>query len=258
MGQPKYPVSAIERALEILMLLFREKREMGITEIAGEMGLHKSTVHRALATLQEYGFVEQNPVTSKYWLGIKLFSLGMLYRNRMKIQDIARPFTEELAHKCREVVHMGILENQHDIGRVLVIDKVETEQILSLTPTVGSGTLAHCSAMGKMLLAYKPDEYLQKFAEQGLPRYTENTITDLGELKRELLQIKKQGYSLDREEIEVGLTCVAAPIIDSSGEVVAAVSVSGPVTRMTPERLPLIVNYVKEAAARISEQIRWS
>lgn len=256
MGKPKYPVSAIERALEILMLLFREKREMGITEIAAAMGLHKSTVHRALTTLQEYGFVEQNPVTSKYWLGIRLFSLGMLYRDKMRIQDLARPFTEELARKCREVVHMGILENQHEIGRVLVIDKVETEQILSLTPRIGSGTPAHCSAMGKMLLAYQSDEYLEKFAAQGLPRYTKNTITDLEELKRELRQIKRQGYALDREEIEVGLTCVAAPILDGQGKAVAAVSVSGPVTRITPERLPLIINDVKETAARISEQIK--
>ncbi|MGD0152564.1 MAG: IclR family transcriptional regulator [Thermacetogeniaceae bacterium] len=256
MANNRYAVSSIDRALDILLLIFRERREMGITEIAADLGIYKSTVHRALGTLQERGFIEQNPVTNKYWLGIKLFTLGMLYRDKMKIQELARPFTEKLAEQCREVVHLGILESdEHEPGRVVVIDKVETQKVLKLTPAIGTGTKAYCSALGKALLAYQPDEYLQRIAQNNLERYTPNTITDVQELKRELCQIKEQGYSIDREEIELGLICIGAPIFTVQNRVIAAISVSGPTTRLTPDRMPEIIAAVKEAAARISERI---
>jgi len=256
MAESKYAVSAIDRALDILLFIFHERREMGITEIAGELGLYKSTVHRTLSTLMERGFIEQNPLTNKYWLGVKLFSLGMLYQDKMKIQVLARPFTEKLAEKFLEVVHLGILEqDERNPGRVLLIDKVETQNVLTLTPEIGTSTSAYCSAMGKALLAYQPDDYLQKLACKKLERYTPNTITDFQELRRELDLIRAQGYSIDREEIELGLICIGAPIFALQNKVIAAISVSGPTTRITSDRLPEIVAEVKGVAVKISERI---
>ena len=256
MAESKYAVSSIDRALDILLFIFRERREMGITQIAGELGLYKSTVHQDLSTLMERGFIEQNPVTSKYWLGVKLFSLGMLYKDKMRIQDLARPFTEKLAERFLEVVHLGILEHdERNPGRVLLIDKVETQNVLTLTPEIGTGTSAHCSAMGKALLAYQPDDYLQKLAKKKLERYTPNTITDFQELRRELSRIRAQGYSIDREEIELGLICIGAPVFTIQNKVIAAISVSGPTTRITPDRIPEIIAEVKEATVKISGRI---
>jgi len=257
MTDSKYAVSSIDRALDILLLIFRERREMGVTEIAGELGLYKSTVHRTLSTLMERGFIEQNPVTDKYWLGVKFFSLGMLYQDKMRIQDLARPYTEKLAERFLEVVHLGILEHdERNPGRVMLIDKVETQNVLTLTPEIGTGTSAHCSAMGKALLAYQPDDYLQKLGKMKLERYTPNTITDFEELCRELSRIRAQGYSVDREEIELGLICIGAPVFTTQNKVIAAISVSGPTTRITTDRLPEIITEVKETAEKISERIR--
>ena len=175
----------------------------------------------------------------------------------MRIQDLARPFTEKLAERFLEVVHLGILEHdERSPGRVLLIDKVETQNVLTLTPEIGTSTSAHCSAMGKALLAYQPDDYLQKLAEKKLERYTPNTITDYQELRRELSMIRAQGYSVDREEIELGLICIGAPVFAIQNQVIAAISVSGPTTRITADRLPEIITEVKETAVKISERMR--
>ncbi len=141
------------------------------------------------------------------------------------------------------------------IPRVVVIDKIETYRHLTLTPSVGNGTPPHCSAMGKALLAHQPPEVLERFRNVPLKQYTKNTIADFGRLLEELARVRAEGYALDCEELEIGLACIGAPIFDSSGKAVAAISLSGPKSRLLTEDLASMVADVKKAAQAISERL---
>lgn len=249
-------INAVDRALDIVMLFHQEKRELGISEISRLLGMHKSTVHRCLTTLERKGFVQQNTETNRYWLGIKFYILGNLFRDKMRIQDIAAPFARQLAEKLNETVHLAILEDSVEEGpQAVVIYKVETGQRLSTTPRIGSGAPAHCCGVGKVLLAYGPPEVLQKMAQRPLTRFTANTITEMPRLLLELERVRRNGFCVDMDELEVGLTCIAAPVFNHANEVVAAVSTSGPTARMLPIKEE-IVEEVKKSAVEISQKLR--
>jgi len=250
-------IQALDRALQVLLLFQQEKRELGVTEIAAKLGYYKSTVYRVLSTLERRGFVQQNELTGKYWLGFRLYALGMLANQYMGLRDLARPWLRELGERYQETVHLAVLNDNKENGpEIIVIDKIETKHRLSLTPPVGSSSPAHCSGVGKVLLAYADPSWLCRVLGQApLTKFTENTITDPGELEQELARIRRAGYALDNEEIEVGLRCVAAPIFAPSGTVVAAISVSGPTSRMTDERLPELIASVMETARAISDRL---
>lgn len=249
------PIEAIDRALQLLLLFYEEKRELGISEIAAILGMHKSTAYRTLATLQQRGFVEKNPSNQKYWLGIKTFTLGMVYSSKMELRTLARPFLEKLAERFSEAVHLAVLDlSQDGEPRVVVIDKIETRQILSTR--IGFDFYVHSSGVGKVLMAYStPDKVARLVKNQRLRRFTKNTITDVARFNEELAAIRENGYAIDREEMEIGLTCVAVPIRNHEGEVVAAVSLSGPTTRITEDRHPEIIEQVKEVAMAITERL---
>lgn len=245
-------INSIDRALDILLLLQQEGREMGVTQISGRMGMHKSTVYRTLNTLEQKGFVQQNPENGKYWLGIKLYSMGMLMRERLPLTKVIYPYAKELADKFQEVIHISVLDKSaENYPKHVIIDKVG-QKMLSLTPHVGSTAPCHCSAVGKCLLAFAPPDYLAKFAGKPLPGYTKKTITDWDCLLEELAQIKAKGYAIDDQELEVGLTCVAGPIFGGRrDEAIAALSLSGPTSRIA-ERFDEIVADVLKAARQVS------
>ncbi len=250
-------IQALDRALQVLLLFQQEKRELGVTEIAAKLGYYKSTVYRVLATLEGRGFVQQNELTGKYWLGFRLYALGMLANRFMGLRDLVRPWLRELGERYQETVHLAVLNDNRENGaEIIVIDKIETKHRLSLTPPVGSSSPAHCSGVGKVLLAHADRSWLyQVLGQAPLAKFTENTITDPRVLEDELARIRRAGYALDNEEIEVGLRCVAAPIYGPSGPVMAAISISGPTSRMTDERLPELIAGVMEAARAISARL---
>jgi DNA-binding IclR family transcriptional regulator len=250
-------IQALDRALEVLLLFQQEKRELGVTEIAAKLGYYKSTVYRVLATLERRGFVQQNELTGKYWLGLRVYALGLLCNRLMGLRDMVKPWLRELGEKYQETVHLAVLNDNREKGaEIIVIDKVETNHSLSLTPPFGSSSPAHCSGVGKVLLAYSDRGWVYRVLGQAsLVRFTDNTITDWGELEKELDRIRRAGYALDNEEIEVGLRCVAAPIFGPSGTVVAALSISGPTSRLTDQRLPELIAGVMETARAISNRL---
>lgn len=252
-------INAIERALDILMLLQQEGREMGVTQISAALGVYKSTVHRTLTTLEARGFVQQNPDSGRYWLGIRLYSLGMLIRERLPLRNIAYPHAKALSERFDEVVHISILDkNAAAYPRHIIIDKIQgRQQALSYTPPVGSIAPCHSAAVGKCLLAFSPRSFLERFADSPLPVFTEKTIGDWEELRRELDNIKRRGYAVDDEELELGLTCVAGPILDRHAGIVAALSLSGPTSRMEA-RFAEIVDEVRRTAAVISDSLSGS
>jgi DNA-binding IclR family transcriptional regulator len=249
-------INSIDRALDILLLLQQEGREMGVTQISSALGIYKSTVHRTLATLERKGFVQQNPDNGKYWLGIRLYSLGMLIRERLPLKNIAYPYAKELSERFDEVVHISILDkNALAYPKHIIIDKIQgRQQVLSLTPPVGSSAACHSAAVGKCLIAFSPRSYLQRFIGNPLPAYTDRTICNWDKLLAELETIRRRGYAVDDEELELGLTCVAGPILDRHSGIIAALSLSGPTTRVRA-RFEEIVAEVMRTTRAISASL---
>jgi DNA-binding IclR family transcriptional regulator len=199
----------------------------------------------------EYDILEQNRETGKYRLGLALFELGTLVRRKMDAASASHNEITALGESTGETVQLALLDHLS----VLYIRIRESKQAVRMSSSLGSRAPAHCTSVGKALLAHQPAELVAQVVENGLKRYTMNTITDPAALVEELASVRAKGYAVDDEEIEVGLRCVAAPIRDHSGHVVAAVSVAAPVQRMTKKNILSTVPGVVAAAEAISRRL---
>ena len=244
-------LSSVANAIRLTKAFSEQEYEMGISSLAGRLGLAKSTVHRLATTLVEYDMLEQNRETGKYRLGLAFFELGTLVRRKMDVTTEAQGEIHALADSSGETVQLAILDHL----TVLYIRIRESRQAVRLSSGLGSRAPAHCTGVGKALLAYQPAEIVQQVVENGLKRHTDNTITDPEKLRAELASIRARGYAIDDEEIEVGLRCVAAPIRDHSGRVVAAISVAAPVQRMSKKQVQASIPSVVAAAENISRRL---
>lgn len=245
-------IQSVDRALQILDVFSLREKELGVTEIAHRLDLHKSTAFGLLTTLEYWGCIEQNRQTGKYRLGLKLLELGDRVKEGLDLRVLALPFLQELVEHYRETVHLVV----HDRGEVVYIEKVEGPTAIRMYSQVGKRAPMHSTGVGKIMLAYRSMQEVDALIEEkGLSSFTPNTITDPEILREELVKIKKNGYCFDNEEIEVGLRCVAAPIMDSQQEVVAAISLSGPSMRMTDEQMNELIIPVKETALKISQSL---
>jgi len=245
---PNYPIKVLDKTFSILDILLQNDSSMHITEISGKLGLYPSTTHRILDTLKHWGYVEQDPKSQKYRLGLKVLALGMAKLHQMDLVKEATPYLKELVKLCNETVHLGIQEE----GEVLYLAKEESSQTIRMISYVGKRAPLHCTALGKVLLTYlSVEERKEILGEKALPRLTENTITDKGELEKELDKVKEQGFALDREENEKDVRCIAAPIRNYQGEVIAALSISSPTFRIDKNAQ----NNLKEALIETSEKI---
>ncbi|MDN5345233.1 MAG: IclR family transcriptional regulator, regulon repressor [Clostridia bacterium] len=242
-------IRSVAKALTIIDVLARNQRDMSLAEIAREMKLPKSTLHGLLSTLRDFGYIEQSLFDGRYRLGVHLFEIGNVVANNWDVRRVAAPYIQKLVDDLGETIHLVIL----DKGEVLYIDKRESHQSLRIVSQVGMRLPAHCTGVGKVLLAYlHPSEVKRIIATRGLARYTRHTITDQRQLEAELEKIRARGYAVDNEEIMDSLRCVAAPIRDHSGKVCAGISVSGPVARLEGERFRQAVELVTRTAAEIS------
>jgi len=236
---PNYPIKVLTKTFAVLEVLLEHKSPMSMSEISEKLKYYPSTVHRILDTLKYGGYVEQNQNTQKYQLGLKLIELGMAKINQIDLVKEARPFLRELAKNCNETVHLAILE---DIN-VLYLAKEESSQTIRMISYVGRRGPLHCTALGKVLLAFlPPGERNDILARIELSKLTENTIIDQEHLETELNKVVQKGFAMDREENEKDVRCIAGPIRDYQGRVVAAVSVSGPSYRIDVEKQ----NHLKE------------
>lgn len=250
-------IQSVDRALELLIYLQRQGEETGITKIASDLNVYKSTVHRTLTTLEARGFVQKNPVTEKYWLGTRLFTLGKAVENNMGFSEIIRPFARKLHELCRETVNVSILD--HNPGElyhsIVIVKEKSPNQVLIVSPKVGSISECHNSSVGKCLLAFTPGVDLNVYKNRELTRYTKNTITSFDEFKAELALVKEKGYAIDCEEKEVGLTCFGVPILDRKGNAVAAISLSGPTSRMMDGDFEGKIGTIRQVASEISRSL---
>jgi len=247
-----YSIQSVIRATRIINAVAEAGRDVGAQEISSTLGLHLSTVFRFLQTLGQCDLVEQDPETGKYRLSLKLLDWGMQVLRRMDLRRDALPFLHELSEKTREMVHLTVMNRDSAI----YIEKIDSPTPLRVYSEIGKVAPLHCTGVGKVLMAALSDEELAELLKRySLMRFTPNTITDRGALKIELDRIRAQGYAEDKEEHEQHIHCVAAPIRNHLGKVVASISIAGPTTRVTPARLPELIVAVKDAARRISTQL---
>jgi DNA-binding IclR family transcriptional regulator len=245
-----YTVKSLVKALNILEVLAEgEESAYTLTQLSRRLHLHISTVHRLLVNLVGHGFVEEAPGSRGYQLSFKVLRMGLRVLDRLDFRLVAQPLLRELNQLTKEAVQLAILQET----RAIPIEKFGSPQPVGLEARLGGVMPLHCTGVGKILLAYQSGAFLNQIARTpGLRRFTPRTITNLAKLKRELEEIREEGYALEQEEAVAGLRCVAGPVFDHTGRVVAAFSVVGPATRITPERLPEIARLVRATSQQIS------
>lgn len=246
-------VQSVKRAMIILEELATEKEGLGVTELANRVGLHKSTVHRMLTTLLNLGYVEQSASSDKYRLGMKLLFLGGAILERMDIRHEAHDLLKELSEKVNETVHLVVPDGY----RAIYIDKLDSNKTIRMHSQIGRIAPFHASAVGKAILAFSDEKYIEKVIERGLAKFSANTITEPKELMEHLKKIRESGFAVDDEENEKGIRCVGAPIFDYTGKVIGAISVSGPTVTITQEKIQEIAENVVECAKKISRRMGW-
>lgn len=228
--------SNVERALDLLEYLSRHPGEHGVRSLSAALELSPSTVFRLLETLEQTGFVRQNAATDKYAIGIKAVQLGISALGTLDITAIAPASLRALASETGESAFLAV----RDDTEIVYLLKEEGHYSIRTTALLGSRRPLHCTGLGKAFLAtMQAAEVAALLKRVGMPRLTPHTITDLGALWEELAHTRARGYATDREEIEEGLACVAAPIRDYRGETIAAVSMAGPVGRILPHEARL-------------------
>jgi DNA-binding IclR family transcriptional regulator len=240
---------SVARALSILQAFDETRLELGVTEISQLTSIDKSTVYRLLNGLQQGGLIEQDPDTTKYYLGFDLVRLAGLALHRLELPRIARPHLRELAHLSQETVSLSVLT---DDDKIINIEGVTSPRMVRNVGWIGREMPIHAVSGGKVMMAHLPDQRVDHILARGLARYTERTVTDPGNLRQELERIRQVGYGTAEEELEIGLSAVAAPIWNHEGHVVAIISVSGPSFRLPQERLMELGTVTKQAADTIS------
>lgn len=242
---------ALKNGLDALLLV-ATRRSLGVTELAAELGIDKSTASRILATLQAANLVERHPDTLRYALGPMVVHLYERYHQSLSVLAVARPVMERLASEIRESVHLGVLAND----QAVVVDQVMSDSRLVVNAQVGGSEPLHCSSVGKCLLAFSPDELRDSLLSGlTLESRTDATITDPVQLRAELYRIRHVGYATDDEELSVGIRCVAVPIRNSRGTFEYALGASGAAGRMTPAKLDRVVALMLHAARDIHSQL---
>ena len=220
-------------------------------EISDRVKLHKSTVHRLLMILESYRMVERDPQSGRYHLGLRLFELGTIAVASFNVRERAGRYLERVVFEVDETVHLCVL----DSGEVLYLEKIEPTRSVRMASRVGRRIPAHCTAVGKAILSRLPDRELDDILRRhGLRQFTPRTITTPAELKAELQVIRERGYSIDNEEIEDGVRCVAATILDHAERPIAAISVSAPAFRLPLEKVPIVADSVTRAARELSQE----
>lgn len=242
-------IQSLARGLKILEILANSSQGVSVTELAEALDLDKGSASRLVSTLANYAYAEKDPISRRYSLGPQVVSLSRSLLARLPLREVAKPFLRELMEKTGECSHAGILAQ----GRVLYIDQVESPASLRVNAEVGSLAPLHCTALGKVLLAFG------RIPLPGsLERFTEHTLVMPDSLRKNIEKIKTQGYAVDDEEFDLGVRCVAAPVFDYREKVIGSIGISGPMTRMTNAKLATCAELVVQISRALSEKMRFS
>jgi IclR family acetate operon transcriptional repressor len=245
-------LKTVDKALRLLKFLVRSGREMGVGELAAELGTNPASAYRLLRALEEHEFVRRNAATARYQAGFGILELGEALLETLDLRAVARPHLELLSSKTAETAHLMVLDGTMGV----YLDRVESPQRVRVASNIGHREHLHGSAVGKAILAYLPEEQIETIiAGAGLPLITRRTITDPAELRTELARIRARGYTIDNMEGEDGVRCVGAPVLDRHGGVIGAVSIAAPANRMPLTALHKAAGLVIGAADRISDAL---
>ena len=241
-------IRAVERALDVLMCFSSQTPELSMTQISEMAGINKSTVHRLLATLEGKRFVERDPATGVYRPGIRLLQMAFLTLEHNDLRRLAAPFLHSLCDQFRENVNLSILDGTD----VVYLDVVESPQRVKLAATPGQRLPAFCTASGKAILAFLPDEKIRDILARGMPRYTQNTLTFEDAFWENMRHTREQGYAISEQEFEEGINALAAPICNHP---IASVSIAGPAYRLTRDRMIAIGPNLVAIANDIAKEV---
>ena len=246
----KSRIQSIGKMMGILECFSTVNRHLSLAQVATLSGLPRPTAHRMLSAMKEIGFIEQDARSSSYGLGIRLFELGNIALANMDILREAKPFMDRLSEVSGESSHLGVFNG----FEVIVVEREVPAERQSRGIRPGESSPAHCTGVGKAMLAFQRSEVIEQVIAAGLKVYT-TTISTPEDLRTELAAIRERGYAIDDSEHQVWVRCVAAPIRNSSGHVFASVSVTGPADRMTDTKIASLAPLVVQTADSISRQI---
>ncbi len=247
-----YTINSLDRALRILMILGERGVPMKVSDISRKLGIDKSTAYRIITTLRTRGFVEQESDTRKYTLGLRVLEVAALKLRSIRLVPVAKPFLEELMLRTKEAVHLAVLAE----GEVMYVDSEQCSGPFNVNTVVGGRSSLHSSAVGKALLANRTVEEVNSVvAIKGLTRFTDRTIITTEDLHEHLAGVRKRGGAMDDEETYLGVRCLAAAIYDHRGIAVASIGVSGPIQRITQDRVAYLGQLVKEVGNKISRRL---
>jgi DNA-binding IclR family transcriptional regulator len=249
-GKKYFFINSLAKGLDMLNLLI-EQGDASVSEAARALGFNRAASHRFLSTLHELGYVEKTD-QSRYAASMKVMEMGLKLAGRLEIRKISKPYMQRLAEISRETVNLGL----YDQFEILHVDKIDSREILRIDAPTGSRTPAYCTALGKAILAFLPqDELDQFFGSVKLRRHGPRSMTSRKKLADALADIRLKGFAVDDEELSIGLRCVAAPIFDHNGLASFALSVSGPAVRLSMERIakiqPRLRNFCREISVKV-------
>jgi IclR family KDG regulon transcriptional repressor len=244
-------LSSVACALRLLKTFSEDEVEIGISGLAKRLDVAKSTVHRLVTTLVSEGFLEQNPDSGRYRLGLSLFALGALMRNSMNVSNQARSLLLTLRDRIDEAVHLAVLEQ----NSIMYLYNLESRKAIGIRSHIGARKPAFCTSEGRVMLAFAAPEVLDRVFQQGLVARTPATVTDPKKLRKILADVREEGYAIDDEESEIGLRAIAAPIRDVSGQVVAAVGLAAPAARLTKRGMRALIPELVQTASTISARL---
>lgn len=245
-------IRAVERALDVLQCFSTQTPELNMTQISERVGMHKSTVHRLLATLEKRRFVERNPVTGIYRPGIRFLQLAYLTQENNDLRRVSLPYMQRLCAQFLENVNLAELDGSD----VVFIEITEGSQQIKLAASPGQRLPVYCTASGKAIIAYLPADAVEKILGTSIEAHTACTMTSREEIIGSLEVVQKTGFALDLGELEEGINAVAAPILDKDNQPLASISVAGPAYRLTKDRMSEIGPVVRKTADEISREIQ--
>src|SRR5271154_6090462 len=235
-----YQLHSLDRAVSVLEVLGESDTPLSLAEICQRMGLHKSTAHRSLMVLERSALIERT-MENRYRLGLKLYELGNRAVEQIDLRARVQPFFRRLASQVGETVHLSVLQKTS----IVYLDKVEPNRRVCLSSKTGTSNPVYCTSMGKAMLAFQPEEIIDQIISKiRFVRYTPKTLTTREALMKALDRVRRRGYAIDDQEIEVGVRCIGAPIFDEKRRAIAAVSVSGPASRITAPTMPEIAEHL--------------
>lgn len=244
-------VRAVERALDILLCFSQEKPTLTLTQIAEQVGMHKSTIHRLLSTLEAKRFVMRDKTSGMYQLGFRFVELASIMLRDIDIQRWAQPYLQQLSDLSGETVDLAMLDDD----QVVYLQVVESHQRVKIAAAVGEQLPVCCTATGKAFLAYLPEDQVNEVLAKGMAKYTEHTLVTLPDLFEDLRRTRELGFAISKEEYENDINAVAAPILDANGSPIAVIAIVGPSYRLSDDCMMQLGQHLLETTSIIAREV---